>query len=77
MASGPIMFSTSGRKPVTRTGAFSSRSRLIAPITAAAPPMSLFMPFIPSAVLSEYPPVSKVTPLPTRATWPTGLPAGS
>jgi len=49
----------------------------IALITAAAPPMSLFMPFIPSAVFSEYPPVSKVTPLPTKATSTTGLPAGS
>ena len=44
-----------------------------APSTAAAPPMSPFMPTIPSEGLKDRPPESKVIPLPTSATVPRGL----
>ena len=37
------------------------------PATAPAPPMSHFMSSMPSAGLMEMPPVSKQTPLPTKA----------
>ena len=44
----------------------SSRSRVKAPNTAAAPHMSNFISSMPGGGLSEMPPVSKVMPLPTR-----------
>ena len=44
--------------------------------TAAAPDMSVFIVSIPSAVLIDRPPESKVMPLPTRATVPRA-PGGS
>ena len=40
---------------------------IMVPVTAAAPPMSHFMSSMPSAGLIEMPPVSKQTPLPTKA----------
>ena len=43
------------------------RERLKAPTTAPAPPMSHFIASMPAAGLIEMPPVSKVTPLPTKA----------
>ena len=45
-------------------------------MTAAAPDMSVFIVSMPSAVLSDRPPESKVMPLPTRATVPVALPLG-
>ena len=44
----------------------------MAPTTAAAPPMSIFMSFIPCLVFMDRPPASKVSPLPTRASVPLG-----
>ena len=41
----------------------------VAASTAAAPAMSHFMVYMPSAGLRFSPPVSKVIPLPTRARW--------
>ena len=40
------------------------------PMTAAAPPISIFISAIPADGFIEIPPVSKVTPLPTRAIVP-------
>ena len=54
----------------------SSRSADIAPITAAAPDMSLFIVSMPAFVLSESPPESKTTPLPTNASGLPRAPAG-
>ena len=48
----------------------------IAPITAAAPPMSIFISFIPSNGLRFSPPVSKVMPLPTKWIVPRLSPLG-
>ena len=48
----------------------------MAPTTAAAPPMSIFMSIIPCPVLMDRPPASKVNPLPTRASVPFGRPFG-
>ena len=48
----------------------------MAPITAAAPDMSVFIVSMPSAVLSDRPPESNVMPLPTRATMPVARPGG-
>ena len=61
------------------TGVFtpSSRSADIAPITAAAPDMSHFMVSIPAPVLSDRPPESKTTPLPTSASALPRAPAGA
>ncbi len=65
------MFSTSGTYPVTRVFTPSAASVDIAAITAAPPPMSVFIVSMPPAVLSERPPESNTTPLPTSAS---GLP---
>ena len=62
------MFSTSPQTPITLALALRVASVFIAPATAPAPPMSHFIDSMPSAGLIEMPPVSKVTPLPTRAT---------
>ena len=63
---GEMRFSTAGMTAVTLTGTLFSARANIAPLTAAPPAMSLFMPFMPAACLRLYPPESKVTPLPTR-----------
>ena len=67
--------SSGGRRPPSRRGA-SSGTADIAAMTAAAPPMSLFIVTMPSVVLMERPPESKVMPLPTSATDPRA-PSGS
>ena len=53
--------------PTTLARALRPASASIAPNTAPAPPMSHFMSSMPCAGLIEMPPVSKHTPLPTRA----------
>jgi len=60
------MFSTSGTTPVTATSGLSAAMAFIAATTAAPPDMSVFMRCIRSGSLSEMPPVSNVTPFPTR-----------
>ncbi len=62
------MFSTVGMMPVTRSGSSSSDAARNAPRTAAAPDMSYFMRSMSSRGLRLIPPVSKVTPLPIKAT---------
>ena len=62
------MFSTSPTSPTTLALALRSASVRITPATTPAPPMSIVISSIPAAGLIEMPPVSKVTPLPTRAT---------
>ena len=61
------MFSTSGTYPVTRVFTPRSASVDIAAITAAPPDMSVFIVSMPPAVLSDRPPESNTTPLPTSA----------
>ena len=68
----PSMFSTRPTRPTTFTFALRPASAAMAPTTAAAPAMSHFMSSMPPAGLMEMPPLSKVTPLPTKAT---GLPS--
>ena len=70
-ARAPGMFSAIGAMAVTRTRTARSAQAERAAITIAAPLMSVFMVDIPSAVLRERPPESKVMPLPTRTTWGT------
>jgi hypothetical protein len=65
LARPPGMFSTAGIRPVTFSGNFSSAQARSVPSTLAAPHMSYFISSMPSPGLSEMPPVSKVTPLPT------------
>ena len=62
------MFSVVGAKPTTRTPTPSARHAPRVAMTAAAPLMSVFIVTMPSAVLSDSPPESKVMPLPTSAT---------
>ena len=62
------MFSAAGTQPVTFTPSPSDAIARMAPITAAAPDMSAFISSMLAAGLMEMPPVSKVMPLPTRAT---------
>ncbi len=76
MALGPGMFSVVGTNPMTFDCTPAVRSTDIAPMTAAAPDMSVFIVSMPSAVLSDRPPESKVMPFPTRATVPVALPLG-
>ena len=61
------MFSTRPSTPTALTRALRPASACMRPATAAAPPMSHFISSMPSAGLMEMPPVSKVTPLPTKA----------
>jgi hypothetical protein len=68
IAEAPGMFSTRGRMAVTAVGSSSSAAAVTAARMAAAPAMSSFMPSMPAPRLRSIPPVSKVTPLPTRAT---------
>ena len=65
LASG--MFSTRPRMPTALTLALRVASTCIRPATAAAPPMSPFISSMPSAGLRLMPPLSKQTPLPTKA----------
>ena len=58
-------FSTSGTRPTTLSGGSSSATARIAATTAAAPAMSCFISAMSAAGLSEMPPASNVTPLPT------------
>ena len=67
MASPEGMFSVDGMTATTFIFGFSSPRDLNTPSTVAAPPMSYFISSMPAPGLSEIPPVSKVTPLPTRA----------
>ncbi len=68
LAARPLsMFSTAATTPTTRTCGRSAGSAPIAAITAAPPAMSDFI-HCRSAVLMLIPPLSKHTPLPTRAT---------
>ncbi len=67
MAAGPVMFSTSPAMPMTLTGSFSRAIARIAPSIVAAPAMSHFIVSMPSGGLSDSPPESNVTPLPTIA----------
>ena len=76
-AAPPGMFSVMGAMAVTRTGTPSSAQAAMAPSTIAAPLMSVFIVVIPSAVLSDSPPESKVMPLPTSTTWGSGRRSGS
>ena len=62
------MFSTMPMTPTALTLALRAASACIRPMTAAAPAMSPFMSSMPPAGLIEMPPVSKTTPLPTKAT---------
>ncbi len=62
------MFSTTPMTPTALTLALRAASACINPVTAAAPAMSPFMSSMPPAGLIEMPPVSKTTPLPTKAT---------
>ena len=61
------MFSTSGTYPTMGVLTSSADSADIAAITAAPPDMSVFIVSMPPAVLSDRPPESNTTPLPTNA----------
>ena len=52
-------------RPTTGSGRRSCAAKLTAAATAAAPLMSNFISSMPGGSLSEMPPLSKVTPLPT------------
>ena len=62
------MFSQAGTMPTRLSLSCISAAALIAPNTLAAPVMSNFISSMPGGCLSEMPPLSKVTPLPTSAT---------
>src|SRR5690625_7193279 len=68
VASPEGIFSANGRKAVTLTGISSFAAAIVAPATAAEPPISEIMSHMPAPGLIEIPPVSKVIPLPTNAT---------
>ena len=59
------MFSVEGTTAIRSTARPSSAIAATASSTAAAPDMSIFISCMPADGLSEMPPVSKVTPLPT------------
>ena len=61
------IFSTKPTKPTTLALAFRLAKDSIVPATTPAPPISIVISSMPPAGLSEIPPVSKTTPLPTRA----------
>jgi hypothetical protein len=72
-ASAPGMFSARQSSPVTSMRTSRSASAAKTPTITAAPPMSPFIDsMISDGLLSEMPPVSKVMPLPTNATFATG-----
>ncbi len=60
------MFSVEGTTAISSIGRPSSAIAATASSTAAPPDMSNFISCIPAPGFSEIPPVSKVTPLPTR-----------
>ena len=60
------MFSAAATRPMTRWGRSSFATARIAPMTAADPLMSNFMSHMPSPLLRDMPPVSKVMPLPMK-----------
>ena len=60
------MFSVEGTTAIRSIGSPSSAIAPTASSTAAAPDMSIFISCMPAEGLIEMPPVSKVTPLPTR-----------
>ena len=60
------MFSVAGTTASTSPGTSISAIRPMAAMTAAPPAMSIFISSIPAEGLMEIPPLSKVTPLPTR-----------
>ena len=62
------MFSEAATKPTTLTGIFRLAMALITPSTAAEPHMSNFISSIAGLGLMLMPPVSKVTPFPTKQT---------
>ena len=64
----PGMFSTAATRPTTLRRSRSCAASVRLAITAAAPLISNFISSIPGGSLSEMPPVSKVTPLPTSTT---------
>ncbi len=64
----PGMFSVAGITPTTLIGSLRVATACRVPSTEAAPHMSYFISSISPAGLIEMPPVSKVTPLPIRAT---------
>ena len=64
----PGMFSVAGITPTTFSGSFIAATALSVPKTLPAPDMSYFISSISAAGFSEMPPVSKVTPFPTRTT---------
>ena len=70
------MFSAAATNPVTRDVTPSRPSADMAAITAAPPAMSVFICFMPSAGLSDSPPLSNVMPLPT-STMCSRAPAGA
>ena len=60
------MFSTMGIMPTTRCLGLSRDTAMSVAATAAAPDISPFMASMPEDCFRLMPPVSKVTPLPTR-----------
>ena len=62
------MFSTAGTTTVKLIGSFNLVIAAIVPMTLAAPHMSNFISSMLGPGLSEIPPVSNVTPLPTSTT---------
>ena len=62
------IFSTRPTTPTTCALDLRAAIACIAPVTAPAPPMSHFMSSMPAGGFRLMPPVSKVTPLPTRHT---------
>ena len=62
------MFSVKAMTDTMRFGTFQAAASSVAPITVAAPVMSCFISSMRIEGLIEIPPLSKVTPLPTRAT---------
>ena len=63
--------------PTALTLALRAASRRISPITTPAPAMSHFISPMPAAGLIEMPPVSKVTPLPIKASGAAALGAAA
>jgi hypothetical protein len=59
-------FSVAPMTAITRTGSPRRAIAAVAPSTAAPPDMSNFISLIFARGLIEMPPVSKVTPLPTK-----------
>ena len=61
------IFSTKPTTPTTLAFALRRASVFIAPATTPAPPISIVISSMPAAGFNEIPPVSKTTPLPTKA----------